>query len=354
MMLRSASASAAGSRSESLPPARAIVGRPPPLPPISAAASRITSPAFSPRPSSEASMLIRIWADPFSRSPAITTAGACFCLSRSETASGSPLVTSTTSTVTSPAAVSRVTTNSGPATAAGCCFDSLRARSSSPRSSSASAARPRSSAYASPEETASIRRAPEPTEPSERITNGPTSAVDRTWVPPQSSREKPSTSTTRTISPYFSPKSICAPSFRASSIGVSKIRTGRFRKTCSLTSRSTSSRSSDVSARSWVKSKRSLSGRTAEPACLTCSPSTCRSASWRRWVAVWFAIVGNRTDQGTTARTRSPAAKPLSPPPAKTSTWSSPVRWASSSVAIAPDSSWTSSPASVTWPPPAA
>ena len=47
--------------------------------------------------------------------------------------------------------------------------------------------------------TASIRRAPEPTEPSERITNGPISAVERTCVPPQSSREKPSTSTTRTI-----------------------------------------------------------------------------------------------------------------------------------------------------------
>ena len=61
--------------------------------------------------------------------------------------------------------------------------------------------------------TASIRRAPEPTEPSDRITNGPISAVVRTCVPPQSSRETPSTSTTRTSSPYFSPKSIIAPSF---------------------------------------------------------------------------------------------------------------------------------------------
>ena len=46
--------------------------------------------------------------------------------------------------------------------------------------------------------TASIRRTPEPTEPSERIANGPISAVERTWVPPQSSREKPWISTTRT------------------------------------------------------------------------------------------------------------------------------------------------------------
>ena len=47
-----------------------------------------------------------------------------------------------------------------------------------------------------------------------------TSAVVRTCVPPQSSRDTPSTSTTRTSSPYFSPKSIIAPSFRASAIGT--------------------------------------------------------------------------------------------------------------------------------------
>ena len=83
-------------------------------------------------------------------------------------------------------------------------------------------------------------------------------------------------STTRTMSPYFSPKSIIAPSFRASSIGVSKMRTGRFANTRSLTRCSTSARSSADSAAGCVKSKRSLSGRTAEPACFTCSPSTSR------------------------------------------------------------------------------
>ena len=41
----------------------------------------------------------------------------------------------------------------------------------------------------SPEVTASIRRTPEPTELSDRIANGPISAVARTCVPPQSSRE---------------------------------------------------------------------------------------------------------------------------------------------------------------------
>ena len=61
--------------------------------------------------------------------------------------------------------------------------------------------------------TASIRREPAPTELSERIANGPISAVERTCVPPQSSTDQPSTSTTRTTSPYFSPNSIIAPRF---------------------------------------------------------------------------------------------------------------------------------------------
>ena len=80
-----------------------------------------------------------------------------------------------------------------------------------------------------------MRRAPEPTDVSERITNGPISAVERTCVPPHSSREKPSISTTRTSSPYFSPKSIVAPSERASSIDVTNVRTGIASKTFSLT-----------------------------------------------------------------------------------------------------------------------
>ena len=71
-----------------------------------------------------------------------------------------------------------------------------------------------------------MRRAPEPTEPSERITNGPISAVVRTCVPPHSSRETPVDLDDAHLSPYFSPKSIIAPSFRASSIGVTNARTG--------------------------------------------------------------------------------------------------------------------------------
>ena len=97
--------------------------------------------------------------------------------------------------------------------------------------------------------TASIRRAPLPTELSERIANAPISAVERTWVPPQSSVEYSGIETTRTTSPYFSPKSIIAPSFRASSIGVSKMCTGELRKICSFTRCSTSARSSALERR---------------------------------------------------------------------------------------------------------
>ncbi len=97
-------------------------------------------------------------------------------------------------------------------------------------------------------------------------------------------------------------------------------RTGRFSKIRSFTSCSIRARSSAVTACGCVKSKRSLSGRTADPACFACSPSTSCSALWSRCVAVWFAIVGKRTDQGTTARTRIPAENPS---PSNVSTWSS-------------------------------
>ena len=203
-------------------------------------------------------------------------------------------------------------------------FASRRACSSSARTASSSRERPSSIVHASPAVTASIRRAPEPTEPSLRITNGPISAVERTCVPPHSSVEKPSISTTRTSSPYFSPKSIIAPSLRASSIGVTNVRTGIASKTFSLTIRSTRARSSGVSCCSCVKSKRSLSGRTAEPACFTWSPSTSRSAWCSRCVAVWFACVGKRSLQLTTASTRVSGASGACPASSTTSTWSSP------------------------------
>ncbi len=94
----------------------------------------------------------------------------------------------------------------------------------------------------------------------------PTSAVLATWVPPQSSRETPSTSTTRTHSPYFSPNRAIAPSFSASDRSISSQRTGRLALIHSLTRSSTSRSSSALSAWPWLKSKRSFSGSTLEPA----------------------------------------------------------------------------------------
>ena len=56
-----------------------------------------------------------------------------------------------------------------------------------------------------------MRRTLAALDPSEEILKRPISAVLATWVPPQSSRETPSTSTIRTQSPYFSPNSAIAP-----------------------------------------------------------------------------------------------------------------------------------------------
>ena len=101
-------------------------------------------------------------------------------------------------------------------------------------------------------------------EVSDVILKTPISAVERTCVPPHSSREyEPSpTSTMRTTSPYFSPNSAIAPSACASSSVVVSARTGWLARIHSLTRSSTSRSSSAVSAAPWVKSKRSLSGPT--------------------------------------------------------------------------------------------
>jgi hypothetical protein len=75
--------------------------------------------------------------------------------------------------------------------------------------------------------------------------------------------------TTRTSSPYFSPKSACAPIPRASSGVMIRVSTGAFWRMKSFTSRSTCAYSSGVSALAWLKSKRSRSGALSEPRCAT-------------------------------------------------------------------------------------
>ena len=96
------------------------------------------------------------------------------------------------------------------------------------------------------------------------ILKTPISAVERTCVPPHSSRENPPspTSTMRTTSPYFSLNSAIAPSDFASSSVVVNARTGEFSRICAFTRSSTHSRSSAVSGAPCVKSNRSLSGPT--------------------------------------------------------------------------------------------
>ena len=70
--------------------------------------------------------------------------------------------------------------------------------------------------------TASMRRMPAATEASLTILKPPIWAVFFTWVPPQNSVDQPSMSTTRTTLPYFSPNRAIAPSFLASSMGISR------------------------------------------------------------------------------------------------------------------------------------
>ena len=68
--------------------------------------------------------------------------------------------------------------------------------------------------------TASMRRRFEPIEPSLTILIGPMNPSAYTCVPPHSSVDGPASST-RTISPYFSPKNAIAPMRSASAFVVS-------------------------------------------------------------------------------------------------------------------------------------
>ncbi len=86
---------------------------------------------------------------------------------------------------------------------------------------------------------ASMRRRFEPIDDSLTILMVPMSPVARTCVPPQSSIDDPASST-RTMSPYLSPKNAIAPSASASSLVVSKIRVGVFVSVSALARRSIS------------------------------------------------------------------------------------------------------------------
>lgn len=100
----------------------------------------------------------------------------------------------------------------------------------------------------------STRRLVDPTEDSLTRLITPTSDDRPTWVPAQSSRDQgPPMSTTRTTSPYFSPKRAIAPSAFASSIGSSRVTTSRLSRIAVLAISSISLRVS--SERAWFHEK---------------------------------------------------------------------------------------------------
>ncbi|CSD27557.1 Uncharacterised protein [Vibrio cholerae] len=111
------------------------------------------------------------------------------------------------------------------------------------------------------------------------ILNRPISPVLLAWIPPHSSVEKSPIDSTRTWSSYFSPNSAIAPFAFASSIFMMLVSILWLRRTSWFTKRSTSLISAAVIASRCEKSKRSVSARTREPFCATCSPSTLRSAA---------------------------------------------------------------------------
>jgi hypothetical protein len=71
--------------------------------------------------------------------------------------------------------------------------------------------------------------------------------------------------TTRTSSPYFSPKSARAPDAIASSCAIKRVTTGTFCKTTSLAMSSTRSSSAALTGFGCAKSKRRRSGATSDP-----------------------------------------------------------------------------------------
>ena len=158
--------------------------------------------------------------------------------------------------------------------------------------------------------TASTRRTPDDTLDSPVSFSNPISPVAPVCVPPHNSVEKSPIFTTRTRSPYFSPKSaIALYSFTATSIGTStSVSTFVFPSTWRFTMSSMSCNSSSATAAKWEKSKRSRDGDTSEPACFTCVPSTWRSAACSRCVPVWLRRVALRNSASTTVSTLMPSA----------------------------------------------
>ena len=115
---------------------------------------------------------------------------------------------------------------------------------------------------------ASMRRIPEEIPVSEIILKAPISPVLFTCVPPHSSLLDPILSTL-TSSAYFSPKSIMAPLFLASSRCIVLASVSVLFSISWLTNISTDLISSEVKALGCEKSKRVFDSSTSEPFCST-------------------------------------------------------------------------------------
>ena len=274
-----------------------MAARPPPPPPTIGATSRITSTADRPRSCAPWSKLATRCALPSRVAPSTTAAGESFERMRSDiwqqrsaSASATTAATMRTPPSSDAPSIRPATLPFSAAGAAGAdraaCLISARARRPGPAAPPPRRPRRAGGPARPPAVIASIRRIPCDELVSRVSTKAPISAVERTCVPPHSSRDTSLISTTRTCSPYFSPNSIVAPSSRAWSWRVTKMCSGWF--WTSARSRSARCRppGRGSSGPAWRKSKRSLSGPTYEPAWVTCSPSTSRSAACSRCVAV--------------------------------------------------------------------
>lgn len=102
------------------------------------------------------------------------------------------------------------------------------------------------------------------------------------------------------------PNAPSAPSASAWDAGTWRWVTGQSRSICSLGIRSTSASSPCLSLAGWLKSNRSRSGVMLLPRCTTWSPSTSRSARYRRCVAVCSWVVAS--DRSASPPLNSPAA----------------------------------------------
>ena len=104
--------------------------------------------------------------------------------------------------------------------------------------------------------TANSRRVFEPMDDSEVMVMGPIIPRAPTWVPPHSSMEWGPARTTRTRSPYLSPKKARAPMASASALDVSSTTTSASVSTSALAIDATAASSSGVTLPWWLKSKR--------------------------------------------------------------------------------------------------